>query len=570
MFLVDQVILFGGLLIFLAIVLRKVSARFGIPVLVLFLLVGMLAGSEGIGQIHFDDYALAHAVGTLALVIILFDGGLRTQTHMLRAGWKPALVLATSGVLLTALITGVAATWILGATILQGLLLGSIVASTDAAAVFSLLRSQGVHLNEPLQATLEVESGSNDPMAVFLTVGLIQVLLEERTLGAGLITFFIMQMGIGLLVGYLVGRAATRVINAINLDAAGLYPVLVATIGLLSFGLAAFVGGSGFLAVYVTGMVIGNSRIVFHRGTLLFHDGLAWIAQIVMFVLLGLLSFPSALIDIFWEGLGIAAVLTLIARPLAVVVSLLPFRFFRFSAREILLTSWVGLKGSVPIILATYPLLFGLQNGEAFFNVVFFVVLISVLIQGWSLPSVARMLGLQQPAKPEPPATLVISSLRHVNADIVDYEVTEDSAVARLRVSELKLPEDTVIAMITRAKEIIPARGPTVLLPGDHLFIIQPPEARPALDAIFSPDESAEQPLRAGIFMRGSDTLKDLHDMYAIGLDGDYDERIDQFMRRKLGRPLTEGAFLEIHDTRLYVHAADGHEACIIGIEHVV
>lgn len=566
MFLVDQVIFFGSLLVLVAILLRKFSARVGVPVLVLFLLVGMGAGSEGIGGIVFENYALAHAVGTLALVVILFDGGLRTQMPQLRLAWKPALALATVGVLLTALVTGAAAAWILGFSLLQGLLLGSIVASTDAAAVFSILRTQGVPLGERLQATLEVESGSNDPMAVFLTVGLIQVLLGERALGAGLVTLFVLQMGLGLLVGYVLGRGAAYVINRINLDAAGLYPVLVVTLGLLAYGLTAFLGGSGFLAVYVAGIVLGNSSLVFQRGTLLFHDGLAWISQIVMFVVLGLLSSPSALLDIAWQGLAVVAVLMLAARPLAVYVSLLAFGF---AARELLFMSWVGLKGSVPIILATYPLLFGLPSGSVFFHVVFFVVLASVMVQGWSLPAVARALGLQLPARPEPPVTLDITSLRHVNADIVDYEITGRSGAAHLRVSELRLPEDVVLAMVARGAEIIPARGPTVLLPGDHVFLILRPETRAAVDAVFRPRGEHSLPLRACTYLPADCTLKQLDDLYGLTLDGDPDEPVGRFMQRHLPHVLAEGDFIERDGLRLYVHVPEGAGGCIIGIEAV-
>ncbi len=569
MFLVDQLILSGSLLVLIAILSRKFSARFGVPVLVLFLLVGMLAGSEGIGGIDFNNFSIAHGIGTVALVVILFDGGLRTSRESLQRAWKPALSLATLGVFLTAVITGVFASWILGMSLLQGLLLSSIVASTDAAAVFSTLRSQGVNLERKLADTLEIESASNDPMAIFLTVGLIQVVLEERSLGVGLLSFFVMQMGLGVVFGYVMGRIGALLINRINLDAAGLYPVLVVTIGFATFGLTAFAGGSGFLAVYIAGVVLGNSSMVYKRGTLLFHDGLAWVSQIVMFVVLGLLVYPSALVETAWQGLAMGFVLMFVARPLAVLASIWPFGF---TFKEFVLISWVGLKGAVPIILGTFPLLLGVPDGLLYFNVVFFVVLLSTVLQGTTLTKTARMLGLESPEEAEPPVTLDITSLHQVNADIVDYEITEISAAAHLRISELNLPEDVVIAMVTRDREIIPARGATVLLPGDHVFLILRPGAREAVDHVFRqiPQEPVEIPLRTGILLPGSMRLREIDILYSIDLNGDPDENLEQFMLRHLHRPLEEGSFVELPGLRLYVHSIDEKTGPIIGIEEAI
>jgi cell volume regulation protein A len=484
-FLIDQLILLGGILLLIGILSSKFSLRLGLPVLVLFLAVGMLAGEEGIGRIAFDNFAVAHAIGTLALAVILFDGGLRTRTSALRAAWKPAALLATAGVLVTALVTGVAAAHILGVSPLTGLLLGSIVASTDAAAVFAVLRSQGVRLRPRLAATLEIESGSNDPMAIFLTIGLIEVLLGRMTLGPDLAQLFLLQMGAGSLIGLAVGRAAVGVINRINLETAGLYPVLTGACGLLAFGLAAGVGGSGFLAIYLAGIVLGNSRIVFRRGTFLFLDGLAWIGQITMFVMLGLLSTPSALVGVAPQGLLIAFVLSFLARPLAVVPLLLPFRF---SLREHVLVSWVGLKGAVPIILATFPLLFAVPHGMLIFNVVFFVVLVSAILQGWTLPLLADRLGLQEPGAVESAVTLEITSVTDVNADIVDYVVVTGSRAAGRKLSELALPIDAVVAMIVRGGNLSPPRGSTGIEAGDHVFVMLREAARLAVDGVFGRD----------------------------------------------------------------------------------
>jgi cell volume regulation protein A len=483
MFLVDQLILLGGALLIIGIVSSKFSARLGLPVLVLFLAVGMLAGEDGFGRIEFDNFVTAHAIGTVALAIILFDGGLQTRTSALRVAWKPAALLATVGVLVTAGVTGVAAAWMLGAPMLVGLLLGSIVASTDAAAVFSVLRSQGLQLRERVAATLEIESGSNDPMAIFLTVGLVQVLTSQLDSGWDLAMLFVTQMGVGALVGLGTGWLTVQIINRINLGAAGLYPVLAGACGFVAFGLAAVLGGSGFLSIYLAGIVIGNSRIVFQRGTFLFMDGLAWMGQIVMFVVLGLLSTPTELIDVAGAGLLVAAVLIFVARPLATFPLLFPFGF---SWREQILIAWVGLKGAVPIILATFPLMFGLPEGRLLFNVVFFVVLVSAILQGWTLPLLASKLGLQEDRIPGPAVSLELMTLRDVNADIVDYAVLPGSSLIGKTVKDLQLPDGAVLAMISRASTLIAPRGSTELQPGDHLFVIARGDTRRRLDEAMS------------------------------------------------------------------------------------
>src|SRR5690606_19656967 len=317
MFNVNALMLVWGLLLLLGIASSKFSTRLGLPVLVLFLALGMAAGSEGIGGIAFEDYGLANAIGSIALALILFDGGLRTSFDDVRATWRPALSLATVGVLLTSVLTGVAAAWVLGIPLLHGVLLGGIVGSTDAAAVFAVLRSGGVKLPERLQATLEIESGSNDPMAIFLTVGLTEVITGAAGSAGALGLLFVLQFGVGALVGVGVGRGAAWAVNRVNLDAAGLYPVLVSACGILAFGLAAVLGGSGFLAVYLAGIALGNSEIVFKRGILLFHDAGAWLGQIVLFVMLGLLSTPSRLLAVAGSGLLVSLGLIFVARPVA-------------------------------------------------------------------------------------------------------------------------------------------------------------------------------------------------------------------------------------------------------------
>lgn len=534
MFAVDRLLLVAGILLLLGIASSKFSARVGVPVLVLFLGVGMLAGSEGVGGIDFENYTLAHGIGTAALALILFDGGLRTPLAAIRIAWKPSLALASAGVLITSVLTGIAAAQILGISLLEGVLLGGIVGSTDAAAVFSVLRSSGLRLRERLAATLEIESGSNDPMAIFLTVGVLQVLLGRTELGPNLFWLFVLQMSVGALAGIAVGRAGAWLTNRINLASAGLYPILVSTFGLLAYGSAASLGGSGFLAVYLAGIVLGNSRIVFQRGVLLFHDAAAWLGQIAMFIVLGLLSFPSRLIEVAPQGLLIALVLTLLARPIAVFLSLIPFRF---DLRELAFLSWVGLKGAVPITLATFPLLLGLPAGPLLFDVVFFVVLISALTQGVTLPLLARRLGLQLPAEPGPAVTLEITSLQHVNGDILAYKVGAESRVAGKRVRELTLPDGVVIALIARGKEFIPPTGSTYIQANDDVFVVLRPEVRPLVDRIFSRDQHLQEESLPDLEfpLRGSTTVAELEEFYGLQLHVSELYTLDALLRDSLG-----------------------------------
>ncbi|CAA9322611.1 MAG: K(+)/H(+) antiporter NhaP2 [uncultured Gemmatimonadetes bacterium] len=553
MFAVDRLILLAGILLLLGIASSKFSARLGLPVLVLFLAVGMLAGSEGFGGIEFEDYPLAHGIGTAALALILFDGGLRTPLSSIRLAWKPSFVLATVGVLITSVLTGLAAMHILGISLLEGILLGGIVGSTDAAVVFAVLRSSGLRLRDRLSATLEIESGSNDPMAIFLTVGMLQVLLGRMEIGTDLLWLFVLQMGVGALAGVAVGRAGVWAVNRVNLDAAGLYPILVSAFGLLAYGLAASLQGSGFLAVYVAGIVLGNSRLVFQRGVLLFHDAGAWLGQIVMFVVLGLLSFPSRLLDVAPQGLLVALVLILVARPLAVVVALVPFRF---DAREIAFLSWVGLKGAVPITLATFPLLLGLPSGPLIFNVVFFVVLISALTQGVSLPFFARRLGLDLPTDAEPALTLEITSLRDVDGDIVEYTVAPESRAAGKRVRGLALPDGVVLALIARGQEFIPPRGSTRVEAGDHLFVVLRSEVRTLVDRVFtrSPRAEGEMPAVVEFPLRGTTTVGELEEFYGIRLQAPDSSTLDVVVRESLGEGARPGSRVVFGEIALSVH----------------
>ena len=537
MFVIDKIILLAAVLILIGIMSSKLSARLGLPVLVFFLLIGMLAGEHGIGGIVFDSAGSAHALGSLALALILFDGGLQTPLSSIRMVWKPSALLATVGVLVTAAITGLVAWKVFNFTLLEGLLLGAIVGSTDAAAVFSLLRNAGIHINKRLKSTLEIESASNDPMAIFLTVGLLEVLVNGMQVGVGLLQLFLQQMGVGALAGLGVGWVSIKLINRIQLAASGLYPVLVTACGLFAFGLAANLGGSGFLAIFLAGVVIGNNRFVFQRSTFLFHDGLAWLSQITMFVVLGLLVNPPSLLDVWREGLLIAVALIFVARPIAVVPILKPFGF---NGREMALVSWVGLRGSVPIILAIFPLVFGLEGADIIFNAVFFVVLISAVLQGSTLPLVARYLGLTEKPPAAPAATLEITALGDVDADIVEYTLGDNPRAAGRRLSQMAMPDGAVVAMITRDCQVIPPRGSTELRAGDHLFVVLRPDIRSYVDHVFSQalevavNDLPDSELR----LKGTTRVEDLRCSYGITLGAEDHQTLDELLRQASdGRP---------------------------------
>ena len=564
MFLIDKIILLAAILLLVGIVSSKVSARLGLPVLVLFLLIGMLAGEGGIGGIAFDNTLAAHALGSIALALILFDGGLQTPMSSIKQVWKPASVLATIGVAVTAGVTGMAAAYFLGVPPLEGLLLGAIVGSTDAAAVFSLLRNAGIHLNSRLKSILEIESASNDPMAIFLTVGLLEILVNGMEPGVGLVKLFAMQMGIGTIVGLAVGWGTIKVIGKIRLTASGLYPVMVTSFGLLAFGVAANFGGSGFLAIFIAGVIIGDARFAFQRTTFLFHDGLAWVSQITMFVVLGLLVNLSSLLDVWLEGLLIASVLVFVARPVAVVPVL---KIFGFNFREITLVSWVGLRGSVPIILAIFPLVFGLPNAYLIFNVVFFIVLISATLQGSTLSFVARKLGLIEKPPATPPATLEITSLGDVDAEIVEYTLGENPRAAGRTLAQLALPNSAVVAMVSRGNDVIPPRGSTRLYPGDHLFVVIRPELSPLLDCVFSEagDEECEA-LDRELHLKGSTKAEDVLNSYGISLGGDPKQTLEQMFKSVMGNVPEMNSTIVAGDRKLTISGLQGNRITTVSL----
>ena len=487
---IEQTLLAAGLLLLLGILASQISGRLGLPALVLFLLIGILAGSEGIGGIEFDNYELAQTLGIVALAFILFAGGLDTRWLDVKPILWRGVGLSTLAVLLTAVCTGLFAAWVLNLSILEALLLGAIVSSTDAAAVFAVMRSRNVSLQDRLKRTLEFESGSNDPMAVFLTVGLITLILQPGASILTLVPMFLQQMALGGLIGFGLGWTMVQVINRARLGYDGLYSVLTLASVLLVYGASATLGGNGFLAVYVAGLVMGNHDFVHKRSLMRFHDGLAWLLQMAMFIALGLLVFPSELLPVAWAGLALSLFLIFIARPIGVFVTLWPARL---SWRETTVISWVGLRGAVPIILATYPLVAGVAHADTIFNVIFFIVLTSVLLQGPSIPLVARWLKVDAPLKERPRYPLEFEQTTKMDSDLVEVAVPSRSPAAGRQILDLHLPDEALIVLISRKDAFIVPRGTTVLEPNDRLLLLADKPSLERVQAIVRGGKEAER-----------------------------------------------------------------------------
>ncbi len=465
-----EYILFGvSILLLLNIIASKVSSRLGIPALLLFMLVGMLAGSEGPGGIHLDDPRLVQSIGVIALAYILFAGGLDTHWHQVRPVLGKGLALSTLGVFFTAVLVGWFAHLVLKVSLLEGMLLGAIVSSTDAAAVFAVLRSRNVSLKGNLKPLLELESGSNDPMAVFLTTGIIVLLLNPAAGPLSLVPLLIWQMLAGAALGYLFGKGSAALINYLRLEYEGLYPVLTLALVLCNYGATTLLQANGFLSVYVAGLVLGHSSFVQKKNLTRFHDGLAWLMQITMFLILGLQVFPSQLVPVIPLGLLIALFLMLVARPIGINLAL---PFSRTNLRERLLVSWVGLRGAVPIILATFPFLAGIASAEIIFNVVFFIVLTSALIQGASIPVVAGWLGLRAPVTPEPSRALEFEPPEGARGELFELEIAAGSPAVNKQIVNLRLPKGSLIVFIERDKKYLIPGGGTILEAGDRLYFL--------------------------------------------------------------------------------------------------
>ncbi|MEM7808140.1 MAG: potassium/proton antiporter [Planctomycetota bacterium] len=475
-----------GVLVLFSVLFSKAVDRLGIPVVLLFLLLGVLGGSEWGGGIDFEDYGLAMRVGTVALILILFDGGLNTQAAAVRRVVVPAGLLATIGVALTA---GVVAAFgrLFGLSWAEAVLLGAVVSSTDAAAVFAVLRGGGLRLEPKLGSTIEVESCVNDPMAVILTTALIAAIQAGDQLGWTLLLLVPMQLVIGAGVGLAIGYGCRATLQRAPISAVGLYPVLTLATALLSFGLATLLQGSGFLAVFATGLVLGNGPLAYRNGLQRTHDALAWLAQVGVFLMLGLLVDASKLPGVAWAGLGVGIVLAFLARPLAVAACLVPLGY---SLKHTLFVGWTGLRGAVPIILATFPVLAGVDGADQLFNLVFFVVIVSSLVPGATIRLVTRKLNLDLPGEPTPSAILEINARKQLDGDIESFHIAPSVAVAGAQLSELEFPGDASVVLIVRDESLVPARGGTVLQEDDHVYVFFRPADRAFIELLFGNPEA--------------------------------------------------------------------------------
>ncbi|MGI2328846.1 potassium/proton antiporter [Planococcus sp. YIM B11945] len=465
----NGIILIGGIFLLAGVLMTKVSSRAGVPSLVLFMIIGMFLGSDITGLIYFSNAEIAQLVGIVALIFILFEGGLQASWKHMKPVLGGSLVLATVGVVITTLVVAEAAYYILDINWVEALLLGSIVGSTDAAAVFSVLAGQNI--KSKISSTLEAESGTNDPMAMFLTITFIH-LLETPDLSVGeMVGSFVLEMGLGAIIGLGLGFFAAWVINHSNLDASGLYAVLSAGFAIFIYSFAATLHGSGLLAVYLAALVIGTRELTHSYSIVSFHEGVAWLMQILMFVMLGLLVFPRELADwdLIWKGLVLSLVLLLVARPLAVFAST---SFFDYSIKEKIFLSWAGLRGAVPIVLATFPLLAGVENSFLFFNIVFFIVLTSALFQGSTIPFMAKKLSLNGRQQPKRIHSLELVSMDRANAEMLEIELSDKSPFAGQYVQTIGLPKQTVISAIIRSGKLVMPTGKTKLRVGDVLYVL--------------------------------------------------------------------------------------------------
>ena len=566
---INTLFLIGAVLLCFSVLASSLSSRLGIPLLLIFLIIGMLAGVDGIGRIQFEDANTAFVIGSLALAIILLDGGMRTRVENFRVGLWPAMSLASIGVLISAALTGALTAWILELHWLQGLLLGAIVGSTDAAAVFSLLQGKGLNLKQRVGATLEIESGSNDPMAIFLTITLVEMLANGQTsFSWSFALLLIEQFGIGAICGLAGGFGLVWLVNRVTLPA-GLYPLLITSGAIMVFAATNKIGGSGFLAIYLTGLILGNNRVRNLQNILQVQDGMAWLSQIGMFLMLGLLVTPSEMVIIAMPAVLIALFLIFVARPIAVLICLAPFVF---SWRERMFIAWVGLRGAVPIILAIFPLLAGLEQAQLLFNLAFVVVLVSLLLQGSSLPLAARLCKVEIPPQPEPLQRTSLDTAIEGDFELLVYQLDNANWCVGVALRDLKMPDDTRIAALFRGNHLLHPTGSTQLALGDVLCVVGRPRDLPALSKLFSkaqPPRRLESRSFFGDFiLEGEAQLGEVGKFYGIAVPEDRRElTLAAFFSRQFGGHPVVGDQIEWEGHTWVVAAMDNDWILKVGLK---
>jgi cell volume regulation protein A len=559
---ISIVILLGAVLVLAGIMSSLIALRFGAPLLLVFLLLGMLAGEGGPGGLAFNDVGSTYAVGSIALALILFDGGLRTRFASFRNVLAPSLMLATVGVLVTTLVTAPIAKLVLDIDWLQAMLVGAVVASTDAAAVFFLINARGLRLRPRVRAVLEVESGTNDPFAVFLALLLVEMLLARHQGWAHALVTLARDAALGVLFGYTGGKMIVWVLNRVNL-AQGLHAPFVAVGAVVLFAFCNAVHTSGFLAVYLAGLVVGNQQTRARNSVVVFLDAVTWLAQIVMFVLLGLLAWPHRLAESLWGSIAVALVLMLVARPVAVFLCLAPFKF---QWRETLFISWVGLRGAVAIFLATIPLLVGLPAGYLFFDVAFVVVLSSLLVQGWTVALAAKKLDMSFARADPLPRRIELDLPGQLAREIVGYPVTLNSPFMRRGL----IPNWARPTMVVRNEEILTPAEAEPLHEGDYVYLLAPPEKAQALDRFFvdmPPPAKPDPRLLGDFFVPATATLGALAGIYGLQVAAAHAELpLATYFVEQLGRPARLGDIVVLGPIALLAHQVESGRVVTVGL----